>query len=174
MAKTNLVVVGHGHWDLSDGNVKTPRNVSVEFYTEFGKNQVASFVHQYLTGSPLANATPDSVIGPFRETQNYSISGLDESDYDLALNYLKNGTLVKNPEYGFVILKKGESSKLANILVYAEKLKFSKIVWMACRSVALKPAGGRALGFNAPQENRKISIEDEINLFKRELGIVPR
>lgn len=159
MAKT-LIVHGHGKWHLADGYVQTPRNISVEFYTEGGKNQLTGFVYEYLLGSGLAltGGNADLVIGPFRQTSNYTLSALSQKDYETAKKYLAMGTLADNPDYSVIILGPGSTpKKLSVILKFAENKGFSKIVWMACRAVDLKKIGGRELGFNAPQANRKVT-----------------
>ena len=53
MSKT-LVVHGHGRWNRNDGYVQTPPGVSIEYYTEGGKNQLTGFVYEHKMGSGLA------------------------------------------------------------------------------------------------------------------------
>ncbi len=168
MAKT-LIVHGHGKWFLNNDFTTTPGNVSVEFYTEGGKNQLTGFVYEYLLGSgmPLTGGEADSVIGPYRQTPDYTLSPLSREDADTALRYYNKGTLVINPDYKLIILGPGASRvKLSTFLKFADTRKFSKIVWLACRAVDLNDKGGRNLGFNAAQVNR---IVDQAILDEHEL-----
>jgi putative adhesin Stv-like protein len=179
MTKT-LVVHGHGKWQIADGFVQTPRNVSVEYYTEGGKNQLTGFVYEYLLGSgmKLTGGSADLIIGPFRKTNNYTLKALSQKHYDSAIKYLAMGDLADNPLYYVHIMKPGARPvKLSTFMKLAEKKGFTKIVWLACRGVALKDEGGKKLGFGAAQKNRTTSIatlqshmlELELNKIIREL-----
>lgn len=160
MAKT-LVVHGHGKWMIKQAEyTKVPANMSVEFYTEGGKNQLTGFVYEYLLGSGLdyTGGKADQVIGPFKTTPDYTISALSQKQYQSAHKYLAMGTLVDDPNYKVLIMKPGSTpKKLSVILKFAEKHNFKKVVWMACRAVDLNKMGGRDLGFNTAQQNRKVS-----------------
>lgn len=160
MAKT-LVVHGHGKWMINKAEyTQTPAKVSIEFYTEGGKNQLTGFVYEYLLGSGLdyTGGKADQVIGPFKSTPDYTISALSQKQYASATKYLAMGTLVDNPNFKVLIMKPGSTpKKLSLLLKFAEKHNFTKVVWMACRAVDLNKTGGRELGFNTAQQNRKVS-----------------
>lgn len=167
MVKT-LIVHGHGGFDCADGLIWIPPNVSLEFYTEGGKTMPASFAYEYFLGSglPLTGGGPDLVIGPEHQAFNYTLSGLGDDLFKQAQAYWAKGNLINNPDYRFFALRSTSSvmklSQIVELTENSESWKGSekKIVWMACRVVALKKNTGKldskALGFNTRQENRSV------------------
>lgn len=177
MAKT-LVVHGHGKWTPDDLYAWVPKNMTLELYTEGAKNLKTGFAWSYLTGDfenlPGGNPT---IVEPFRSVQNYSLSQLTTNQYNTAKKYWDNGALKPNSDYSSIILRPGSKPyKLSTLLNFAEKKKYTKVVWLACRAIGLTKTGGKELGFNTAQESRFVTrqqLDDhEINgeLIKIENG----
>lgn len=144
----NVFISGHGGWKPEYGYTRTPRGVSVVFYTHFAKNLMTGMEYQILAGK---FTKADRVIGEFSNCPNMQISGQPQewtTKSEAALNKGHWGE-----ESAVMGAPPGEADYLSALFeMLAEDMSQGDsltIHWLACSALMLNKQGGSALGVNA-------------------------